>query len=259
MFTINVQETCVAAAALGAPSTSTGPGATCTGGTLFRGDPVPAADVPFTIPSALAVQVRDVFGSWAFNSVAGAATGVSAEFVSPILPATVAAPGGYAVAYAVTPPGCPAGGGAPGGPCVTGPATSINFRADGPTPAVAGVRDFRAVQPFSVTLPVFTRVELYALRMLDLAPVDGVGDTPAEWVFIQRCLVPSPIIPGGGAQACTNGTGTVTGTDNGLERYWVYRFTGIPALPALHFGAAPTLRALGVNAAGFGLFSSPQP
>lgn len=233
MFTLNVQETCLGTGASTGPATA----ATCAGGTLWGGDPIPTVDIALASPSTLGVQVRDVFGSWSFNSVAGAATGVSAEFISPILPATVAAPGAYTVGYSVVAPGCPAGNGAPGGPCVT---SGINFRADG---GAGTTRNFRAVQPLSVTLPVFTRVELYALN--------GAG----EWVFVQRCTVPSSIAPNGSA-AC--GGGTVTGSDNGLERYWVYSFTSIPVLPAASF-PAPVFRAVGVNAAGFGLFSTPQP
>jgi hypothetical protein len=224
-FTLNVQETCLGAAS---------PVAAC----VNAGDPIPAASVPFTKPDSLAVQVRDVFGSWIFNSVASAVTGVSAEFASPILSATVAAPGGYQVTYAAMPPGCPTGGGPPGGLCVTGGVNDINFRMDG-APSAA-VRNFRAVQALSITIPIFTRVELYGLN------------AAGEWVFIQRCGVPSPIPPAG-TLACTNGAGTVTGTDNGLERYWVYSFTSIPTAGFSQF------RALGVNAAGFGLFSTRQP
>ncbi|HLG05758.1 MAG TPA: hypothetical protein VI383_06390, partial [Gemmatimonadales bacterium] len=184
---------------------------------------------------------RDVFGSWVFNTVAGALTGVAPEFVTPILPATVAAPGSYAVAYSLLPPGCPQGGGVPGGACVTG---GVNFRAD--PGATAGTKPFRAVEALSVTLPVFTRVELYALKVV-------VGDT--NWVFVQRCAVPA-VVATFGATPCTGGGGTITGSDNGLERYWVFSFTGVPALPAASFGAPVTFRALGVNAAGFGLFST---
>ena len=185
------------------------------------------------------MQVRDVFGSWSFNTAAGAATGVSDEFAAPILSATVAAPGGYAVGYSVLAPGCPTGGGAPGGQCVT---SGINFRADGGT---GSTRNFRAVQPLSVTLPIFNRVELYGLNSVN------------EWVFIQRCEVPTA--PGSintsGSQACVNGAGTFTGSDNGLERYWVFSFTNIATLPAGY----TQFRALGVNASGFGLFSTRQP
>ena len=242
LFTINVQETCTAAGALPAGA-STGPTAGCTGGPAAVGDPIPTGSIPLAIPTALGVQVRDVFGSWIFNTIPGAITGVAPEFVTPILPATVAAPGSYAVAYSVLAPGCPRGGGAPGGTCVTG---GVNWRSD--PGGSAAVKPFRAVEPLSVTLPIWTRVELYALKVV-------VGDT--NWVFIQRCTVPG-VVPPFGVTACTGGGGTITGSDNGLERYWVFTFTGVPALPVAAFGAAPTFRALGVNAAGFGLFSSRQ-
>jgi hypothetical protein len=241
-FTLNVQETCRGA---GSPPVglATGPTSAAQCGTATApasGDPIPvsgAGSIALASPSTLGVQVRDVFGSWIFNTTASAVTGVSAEFTSPILPATVAAPGAYGVTYGVIAPGCPQGGGAPGGPCVIG---GLNFRQDG-SPS-ASVRNFRATEALSTTLPTFTRVELYWLD-----PATGA------WVFVQRCNVPATIVPNNGAQACTNGGGTVNGTDNGLERYWVYSFTGIPALPASQF------RALGVNASGFGLFSTVQP
>jgi hypothetical protein len=220
-FILSVQETCLGAAS---------PNATCGG----MGDPISSAAVPFARPTNLAVQVRDVFGSWIFNTVPSATTGVSAEFVSPILPATVAAPGGYTIGYTATAPGCPQWGGAPGNQCVT---SGINFRADG-APS-ASTRNFRMTQPLSVTLPIFNRIELYGLN------------AAGEWVFIQRCTVPGSITPSGGPQSC--GAGTITGTDNGLERYWVVSFTGIPTTNFTQF------RALGVNGSGFGLFSTRQP
>jgi len=220
-FTLAVQETCVGAAS---------PAAQCGAGT-GAGDP--STLVATTKPNNLAVQVRDVFGSWIFNTTASATTGVSAEFVSPILPATVAAGANYTVGYSVIAPGCPQWGGAPGGPCVT---SGINFRQDG-APAAA-TRNFRAVQNLSITLPIFSRVELYGLN------------AASEWVFIQRCTVPSSV-PTFGSTGC--GGGTITGSDNGLERYWVFSFTSIPTTGFTQF------RALGVNAAGNGLFSTRQP
>ncbi|MBV6521182.1 MAG: hypothetical protein MNPFHGCM_01309 [Gemmatimonadaceae bacterium] len=223
-FTLNVQETCLGAAS---------PTASCT----VNGDPISALDVPATKPTNLYAQVRDVFGSWSYNATAGAATGVSAEYMHVILPNSVDAPGLYTVGYSALPPGCPTGGGAPGGLCVT---SGVNFRADGGT---GSTRNFRAVQPLSVTLPLFTRVELYGLN------------AASEWVFIQRCTVPSPIVPNVGPQACVDGGGTVNGTDNGLERYWVFSFTSIPATPPVF----SQYRALGVNGSGFGLFSTVQP
>jgi hypothetical protein len=178
----------------------------------------------------VAVQVRDVFGSFISNTTAGATTGVSALFVSPILAATVAAPGGFSVTYdgSVL---CPQGG-VVGGACVTG---GVNFRADGIT---GSTYSYRAVEPLSVTLPIFTRVDLFGLNAAN------------QWVFIQRCTVPVTIIPNTGAQGCVGGT--VNGTDNGLERYWVYAFTSVP-------GGFTEYRALGVDSNGFGLFSTVQP
>ncbi|MGQ0766050.1 MAG: beta strand repeat-containing protein [Gemmatimonadota bacterium] len=242
MFTLNVQETCTAAAA--AFGAATGPATATDCGTATRpavGDPITFATagpgILLARPDSLGVQVRDVFGSWIFNQTAGPAFGVATEFASPILSSTVAAPGGYSVTYSVVGPGCPQGGAGVGGPCVTG---GVNFRHDGGT---GTVRNFRAVEALSVTLPIFVRVELYGLN------------AAGEWVFIQRCAVPSTIAPNVGPQACTTGGGTVTGTDNGLERYWVYSFTGIPTLPA----GFTSFRALGVNSQGFGLFSTIQP
>jgi hypothetical protein len=216
-FTLNIQETCIFAAS---------PTAGCTG----AGDPIPVTDVPLTKPSTLGVQVRNVFGSWIFNQTAGANFGVSAEFTSPILSATVAAPGGYTVGYTVMAPGCPQWGQVLLGPCVT---SGVNFRNDGV--ATATVKNFRAVENLSVTLPTFTRVELYGLNAAN------------EWVFIQRITVPATISPN---TIVTTAGGTILGTDNGLERYWVYSFTGIPA------NGFTSYRALGVNAAGNGLFST---
>jgi uncharacterized protein YjdB len=221
-FTLITQETCLGAAS---------PTANC----AVNGDPIPAADVPATKPTNLGVQVRDVFGSWSFNSTAGAATGVSAEFVSPILPATVASGTLYTVGYTVIAPGCPQGGGAPGGPCVT---SGINWRADGGT---GTTRAFRAVQPLSVTLPVFTRVELFGLN------------AAGEWVFIQRCTVPASV-PTSGSISCGPNS-TITGSDNGLERYWVFSFTN----PVIGGATFTQYRALGVNAGGNGLFSTRTP
>lgn len=231
-FTLNVQETCTAGAGFGPAA---GPTATCAA--MFVGDPIPTVAIALAKPDSLGVKVRDVFGSWIFNDTSSVITGVATEFNTPILSATVAAPGSYGVTYSVVPPGCPQGGAGIGGPCVTG---GVNFRHDGGT---GTTRNFRAVEALSVTLPTFVRVELYGLN------------ARGEWVFIQRCAVPSTILPNVGPQACGNGAGTVTGTDNGLERYWVYSFTGIPTLPTGY----TSFRALGVSSSGFGMFSTIQP
>ena len=66
-------------------------------------------------------------------------------------------------------------------------------------------------------------------------------------MFIQRIVVPA-VVPTFGSIATAGGT--ITGSDNGLERYWVYSFTAIPATGYTSF------RALGVNSSGFGLFST---
>jgi hypothetical protein len=231
MFTVNIQETCTGGAGgIGRPAT--GPaGTTCATAPLSAGDPIPAADIPFAKPTNVAVQVRDVFGSFIKNTTAGANTGVSAQLSSPILSATVPAPGGYSVTYDATAL-CPQGG-VVGGACVI---AGINFRADG----IAGsTYNFRATEPLSTSLPTFVRVDLFGLNASN------------QWVFIQRCTVPASISPNTGAQGC--GGGTVTGTDNGLERYWEYSFTSVPTTGFTEF------RALGVNASGFGLFSTVQP
>jgi hypothetical protein len=188
------------------------------------------------------VQVRDVFGSFVFNTTAGAATGVSAEFVSPILPATVAAPGSYAVTYynAGATTSCPQGGAVQPVNTTSCVSTGINFRAE-PTLSSATVKTFRATESLSTTLPVFTRVDLFGLN------------AAGEWVFIQRCAVPSTIVPNSGAQGCVSGT--VAGTDNGNERYWIYSFTSVPGAGTLF----TQFRAIGVSSAGFGLASTRQP
>jgi len=231
MFTLNTQETCLGAAS---------PTANCT----FNGDPIPAIDVPVTkpvmTPTQVGVQVRDVFGSWIFNVTAGAATGVSAEFVSPILPNTVAAPGGYTVSYfnAGASTSCPQGGAVQPANTVTCVNGGVNFRAE-PTLSSATTKVFRSTESLSTTLPIFTRVDLFGLNAAN------------EWVFIQRCTVPSTIIPNSGSQSC--GLATVAGTDNGNERYWIYSFTSVASAGFTQF------RALGVNGSGFGLFSTRQP
>ena len=227
-FTLNVQETCLAAST---PAAACGAGA-------FNGDPTTL--VAFTKPNNVAVQVRDVFGSWIFNTVASATTGVSAEFVSALLPATVAAPGGYAVTYynAGAATSCPQGGAVQPVNTVSCVSTGVNFRAE-PTLSSASVKVFRSTESLSTTLPIFTRVDLFGLN------------AAGEWVFIQRCAVPATIIPNSGAQSC--GIATVAGTDNGNERYWLYSFSSVASAGFTQF------RALGVNASGFGLFSTRQP
>ena len=156
-----------------------------------------------------------------------------------ILPATVATPGSYTVTYYN--PGvtlsCPAGGAVQAVNTTSCVNTGVNFRADG----ISGsTYSYRAVQSLSTTLPIFTRVELFGLNAAN------------EWVFIQRCAVPGSI-PTNTTVSCTNGAGTVTGSDNGLERYWVYAFTNVPATGFTEF------RAVGVNSGGVGLFSTVQP
>jgi uncharacterized protein YjdB len=231
-FTLDVQETCLGAAS---------PTANC----AVNGDPIPSVDVNYTskpavTPNNVAVQVRDVFGSWIFNTVAGAATGVSAEFVSPLLPNTVAAPGGYSVSYfnagALT--SCPQGGVVQLANTTSCVQSGVNFRAE-PTLSSAAVKVFRSTESFSTTLPIFKRVDLFGLNAAN------------EWVFIQRCTVPVTIIPNSGSQSC--GSATVAGTDNGNERYWIYSFTGVASAGFTQF------RALGVNGSGFGLFSTREP
>lgn len=221
MFTISVQETCTAA---------TLPYAAC----QFRGDPVPTTSQALVKPDSVAVTVRDVWGSFAGNivpwNVPGRQTGVSAEFASPILSATVPATGAYTVTYngSVL---CLAGG-TLNGPCVIG---GVNWRNFGTT---ATTRTFRATEAFSTTLPVFTRVDLFGLN------------AAGEWVYIQRITVPA-VVPTSGVTAA--GAGTITGSDNGLERYWDYTFTGLVTTGFTQF------RALGVNAAGHALFSTRMP
>jgi hypothetical protein len=235
LFTVNIQETCTGpngGGGIGRPAS--GPTTATFCATASAGDPIDTTTgtgIALTKPNFVAVQVRDVFGSFINNTTAGAATGVSANFASPILSATVPAPGSYFVTYdgSVL---CPQGG-VVGGACVIG---GINFRADG----ISGsTYNYRATEPLSVTLPIFTRVDLFGLNALN------------QWVFIQRCTIPATISPNTGAQGC--GGGTVTGTDNGLERYWVYSFTSVPVTGFTEF------RALGVNSSGFGLFSTVQP
>jgi len=232
MFTLDVQETCLGA---GLPT------ANC----AVNGDPIPSADVNYTskaavTPTNVAVQVRDVFGSWIFNTVASATTGVSAEFISPLLPNSIDAPNGYSVAYynagALT--SCPQGGAVQGVNTVSCVTTGVNFRAE-PSLSSASVKVFRSTESLSITLPIFTRVDLFGLN------------AAGEWVFIQRCAVPPTIIPNSGSQSC--GSASVTGTDNGNERYWLYTFTSVASAGFTQF------RALGVNGSGFGLFSTRQP
>jgi hypothetical protein len=221
-FTVSIQETCAGAAF---------PGATCAIGTpgLDIGDPVPQTDIVTMKPDSIAATVRDVFGSFVPNTAPGATTGVSAELASPILSATVPAVGVWTVTYDGFSTSCPQGG-VPGGECVIG---GINFRADG----IAGsTYSYRATQDFNITLPMFTRADLFGLN------------AAGEWQFIQRITVPaSP--PTSGTFAA--GAGTMTGFDNSFERYWIYNFTSVPAGFSLY-------RAVGVNASGHGLMSDGQ-
>lgn len=216
MFTVSIQETCLGAAS---------PFAAC----LYRGDPIDNASSTVVQPDSVAVIVRDVFGSFVNNFVSGPLFGVSNELASPILSATVPAVGFYSVTYNAS-TSCQAGG-ILGGPCVI---AGINFRDFA---ATASTRTYRATEAFSTTLPVFTRVDLFGLN--------AVG----QWVYIQRIIVPA-VVPVSGTIAA--GAGTITGSDNGLERFWDYQFTSVPT-------GFTQYRALGVNGSGYGLFSTRQP
>jgi len=245
MFTTNVQETCT-----GTTGTATGPTTAADCGVetspvyaLFVGDPIPtdAGGFALAIPTNVGVQVRDVFGSWIFNTTASAVTGVSNEFVSPILSATVTPPvTTYSVQY--FDPGlgqsCPAGGAVQpaGSPtCVTGN-SSINFRADNFLTS-GSTKVFRATEALSRSLPIFTRVDLFGLN------------AQQQWVFIARIVVPNPVSVGAACPAAAPGSTGVVGCDNGLERYWLYTFTGVPA-------TFTEYRAIGVDANGSGLAST---
>ncbi|MGH7524286.1 MAG: hypothetical protein ACREK8_08275, partial [Gemmatimonadales bacterium] len=241
MFTDNIQETCTGVEP--AAGTATGPTASCgTATAMFVGDPIPTVDVPLTIPTNVGVQVRDVFGSWIFNTSASAVTGVSGEFVSPILSATVQTPvTTFGVSYYDPTLGqsCPAGGqvqpaGSP--TCVTGN-SSINFRADNFLSS-GSTKVFRAVEALSRSLPIFTRVDLFGLN------------AQQQWVFIARIVVPNPVSVGAACPATTPTSTGVVGCDNGLERYWLYTFTSVPGAPFTQY------RAIGVDANGSGLAST---
>ena len=245
MFTTNVQETCT-----GTTGTATGPTTAADCGvetspvwSTFVGDPVPTdvGGFALAIPTNVGVQVRDVFGSWIFNTTASAVTGVSNEFVSPILSATVTPPvTTYAAQY--FDPGlgqsCPAGGAvqAPGSPtCITGN-SSINFRADNFLTS-GSTKVFRATEALSRSLPIFSRVDLFGLN------------AQQQWVFIARIVVPNPVSVGAACPATTPGSTGVVGCDNGLERYWLYTFTNVP-------GGFTEYRAIGVDSNGSGLAST---
>ncbi len=241
-FTLNVQETCTNAAPPGT-GFATGPTASC-GVALVSpavGDPIPQSVtvgfIPPTKPTNVGVQVRDVFGSWVFNDNAGSATtGVSAEFISPVLSATVAAPGGYSVSYfnAGLTTSCPQGGAVQPANTTTCVSSGINFRGD-LFYSTAGTKVYRATQALSNTLPIFTRVEVYGLNAL------------GQWVFVSRINVPATIATGAGCPVSTPPIGVV-GCDNGNERYWFYTFSSVAGFT--------TYRAIGVNASGFGLAST---
>jgi hypothetical protein len=230
-FTVSVQQVC--------GTTDAFPGGTCLGGTqgtsgVDLGDPVVPGDIVIAKPDSVAAIVRDVFGSFVPNTVSGATMGVSSELASPILSSTVPSVGTWSVTYDAS-VNCPMGG-VPGNPCVIG---GINWRADG----VSGsTYTYRATQDFNITLPLFTRVDLYGLAVA----ANGSGNN--EWVFLQRITVPTTV-PTSGTFAA--GAGTMTGTDNSFERYWIYNFTSVPAGYAAY-------RALGVNGSGHGLFSNSQ-
>jgi hypothetical protein len=228
---ISIVETCLGAAS---------PVASC----AINGDPITvgtaAGQLPRVIPDSAGVRVRDVFGSFVFNTTPGAAFGVSTDLANPILSATVL-PGAlgytpFTVAYDGT-TSCPQGGNI-NGACVIG-TNSINFRGDVTlsSGAGAGVKVFRATEALSRTLPIFTRVDLFGL-------------SGTEWVFIARITVPTPVSVGASCAAAVV-PGTVQGCDNGFERYWLYSFTA----PA----GFTQYRALGVNTAGNGLFSTVLP
>jgi hypothetical protein len=241
LFTTNVQETCTSATT----GAATGPTTAIDCGTTapFVGDPIPTdgEGFPLTIPSNVGVQVRDVFGSWIFNTTNSAVTGVSDEFVSPILSATVTPPvTTYGVSY-INPglgQSCPAGGAvqAPNTTsCVTGN-SSINFRADAFL-TTAGTKVFRATEALSRSLPIFGRVDLFGLN------------AQQQWVFIARIVVPNPVAVGASCPAAAPTSTGVVGCDNGLERYWLFTFTGVPA-------TFTEYRAIGVDANGSGLAST---
>ena len=246
MFTTNVQETCTgvepaAGTATGPTGTTCGSGTPSVNGDFYVGDPILTTDIALAIPSNVGVQVRDVFGSWIFNTTASAVTGVSNEFVSPILSATVTAP---TTTFGVTyfDPGlgqsCPAGGAvqAPGSAtCVTGN-SSINFRADNFLTS-GSTKVFRATEALSRSLPIFARVDLFGLN------------AQFQWVFIARIVVPNPVSVGAACPATAPGSTGVVGCDNGLERYWLYTFTGVPSTFSQY-------RAIGVDATGSGLAST---
>lgn len=220
-FTVSIQETCTGAGA---------PYAAC----LYRGDPVDTISQPIVKPDSVAVIVRDVYGSFVNNiqpwNIPMRQTGVSAEFASPILSATVPAGSRYTVTYDAQAI-CLAGG-TLNGPCVIAGINWRNFGGTGTT------RTFRATQDNSTTLPIFTRVDLFGLN------------AAGEWRYIQRITVPA-VVPTN--SVIPAGAGTILGTDNGAERYWDYSFTGIATAGFTQF------RALGVNATGAGLFSARQP
>jgi hypothetical protein len=242
LFTTNVQETCTSATT----GVATGPttAVDCSSPLApFVGDPIPtdAEGIALAIPSNVGVQVRDVFGSWIFNTTAGGQTGVSNEFVSPILSATVTAPvTTYGVSYFNPGLGqsCPAGGAVQPGntvSCVTGN-SSINFRADAFL-TTAGTKVFRATEALSRSLPIFTRADLFGLN------------AQQQWVFIARINVPNPVAVSASCPAAAPGSTGVVGCDNGLERYWLYTFTSVPA-------GFTEYRAIGVDANGSGLAST---
>ncbi|HEY4099800.1 MAG TPA: Ig-like domain-containing protein [Gemmatimonadales bacterium] len=241
LFTTNVQETCT-----GTTGTATGPttATDCGGGSAqFVGDPIPtdAGGFALQIPSNVGVQVRDVFGSWIFNTVASPVTGVSNEFVSPILSATVTPPvTTYGVSYTTggALSSCPAGGAVqPAGSstCVTG-SNSINFRADNNLTS-GSTKVFRATEALSRSLPIFGRVDLFGLN------------AQQQWVFIARIVVPNPVAVSASCPAATPSSTGVVGCDNGLERYWLYTFAGVPA-------GFTEYRAIGVDSHGSGLAST---
>lgn len=207
-FTVSIQEVAIANAA-----------------PVYIGTPTATAPAK---PDSVAVTLRDVFGSFAANFTPGAQTGVGTEFASPILSATVPATATYSTTYDAS-ANCPAGG-VVGGPCVIG---GINWRAFG----VSGsTYSYRATQSLSVTLPIFSRIDLFGLN------------ANGEWVYLQRIAVPASISTSG---TTTVAGGTITGSDNGFERYWTFAFTSVPT-------GYTAYRALGVNSTGHGLFSNNQ-
>lgn len=247
-FKRSVQETCTAS---GGPGMATGPASSteCTVTRLYGGDPIPVTDIALAKPNLVGVKVRDVFGSWFYNTLTATAadsTGVSVENTQALLPLSTPTVGaGFDVTYAaVNGGGCPAGGAATAAGSATCVSSGINWRSHG----IIGdpTAKFRAVQPLSQTTPVFKRVELYRL------------DSNNQWVYQAACDVPGSISPSVSTTCTVSSVGTITGSDNGRERYWDFAFSkanlGVPT--GANYFPAPVYRAIGIDANGQGLFST---